>query len=84
MSTYIIGNPDLSIKEIRKVVKYKSKHREIFKVAQDITIFQSVFGIARGNSQQTNYDSDTSLSSSPRGGTRKIRRYNNRRKTSRL
>jgi hypothetical protein len=89
MSKYIIGNPDLSDKNTRRKIKYETKHREMFKVAQDKTMVEVVsetFGIARGNSQQTNYDSDTSRSSSPRsrGGTRKIRRYKIRRKTSRL
>jgi hypothetical protein len=93
MSTYIIGNPDLSIKEVRKEVKYKPKHRMIFKVAQDPTFFESLFGISRGQSQQTDYvptpnttplrDSlqDSPLSSPRRGGTRKIRRQNKHRKT---
>jgi hypothetical protein len=86
MSTYIIGNPDLSIKEER--ARYKTKHRMIFKVAQDPTFFESLFGISRGQSQQTDYvpsplhpSLQDSPPSSPRGGTRKIRRQNKRRKT---
>jgi len=94
ISTYIIGNPDLSIKEIREDVKYKSKHRLIFKETKKRTFFQSFsesLGIARGQSQDTDYVPSPLHPSlrdtpppSPRGGTRKIRRYNNRRKTSRL
>ena len=79
MSTYIIGNPDLSIKEERARINYKTKHRMIFKVAQDPTLFESLFGLARGESQQTDYV--PTPPSSPRGGTRKIRRQNKRRKT---
>lgn len=79
MSTYIIGNPDLSIKEVRNEIKYKPKHRMIFKLEPQLTLFESLFGLARGQSQQTDYV--PSPPSSPRGGTRKIRRQNKRRKT---
>jgi hypothetical protein len=98
ISTYIIGNPDLSIKELRGNIGYKSKHRKIFKTAQDKTIVETIsetLGIARGQSQETDYNVTPNTTPlhpsllgtpppSPRGGTRKIRRYNNRRKTSRL
>jgi hypothetical protein len=85
MSNYIIGNPDLSIKEERVKIKYKTKHRSIFKLAQEKTFVQSLtetIGLFRGVSQETNYDP----SSSPRGkgGTRKLRQYSRHRKTSRL
>jgi hypothetical protein len=81
ISNYIIGNPDLSIKEEREKIKYKPKHRKIFKIAQDKTMVQSIsetFGLSRAESQETDYN-DSQRS----GGTRKLRRYNNR-KTVRL
>ena len=96
ISTYIIGNPDLSIKEERVRIKYETKHRMIFKLTKKRTFveaFSDTFGIARGESQQTDYvpspnttplrDSlqDSPPSSPRRGGTRKIRRQNKRRKT---
>lgn len=85
ISNYIIGNPDLSIKEEREKIKYKPKHRKIFKIAQDKTMVQSIsetFGLSRAESQETDYN--ISPPPSPKnGGTRKLRRYNNR-KTVRL
>jgi hypothetical protein len=96
ISTYIIGNPDLSIKEERVRIKYETKHRMIFKVIKKRTYFEAfsdTFGIARGESQQTDYVptpstsplhhslQDSPLSSPRRGGTRKIRRQNKHRKT---
>jgi hypothetical protein len=94
ISNYIIGNPDLSNKEARKETKYKTKHRKIFKMAQEKTIFEAVaetFGIARSQSQETDYNIPSRRPSlqgspppSPKGGTRKIRQQNNHRKTSRL
>ena len=106
ISKYIIGNPDLSVKDIRRndPKQHKSKHREIFKLAEDISMLkaisravpQSVYetlGISRGQSQETNYtispvhpsllEDTPPPSPTTRGGTRKIRRYNNHRKTSR-
>ena len=90
ISTYIIGNPDLSIKEERVRIKYETKHRMIFKLTKKRTFveaFSDTFGIARGESQQTDYvptPNTTPLrpsDNSPTGGTRKIRRQNKRRKT---
>jgi len=95
ISKYIIGNPDLSIKEERTKTKINPKYREIFKLAQDLTMFQSIFGISRGVSQETNYNQTPqvtplhpSLGDSPppsprRGGTRKLRIYKRHRKTMR-
>jgi len=89
ISKYIIGNPDLSIKEERTKTQINPKYREIFKLAQDLTMFQSIFGLSRGVSGETNYDDfieesplHPSLGASPRrGGTRKLRMYKRHRKT---
>lgn len=82
ISKYIIGNPDLSIKEERTKTKINPKYREIFKLAQDLTMFQSIFGLSRGVSQDTNYN--LTPPPSPRGGgTRNLRMFKRHRKTMR-
>jgi hypothetical protein len=78
ISNYIIGNPDLSIHEQRENINYKTKHRKIFKLAQDKTIVQSfreTIGLSRGDSQETDYNTtplhpslQSSPPSSPKGG----------------
>jgi hypothetical protein len=99
ISKYIIGNPDLSIKEERTKTQINPKYREIFKLAQDLTMFQSIgqsiFGLSRGVSGETNYNQTPqvtplhpSLGPSPppsprRGGTCKIRMTKRHRKTMR-
>jgi hypothetical protein len=96
ISTYIIGNPDLSIKAQRTKIKYIPKHKMIFKLGQEKTMVQSIretLGLSRGVSQETEYNVTPihpsllpTPPSSPRGkgGTRKLRQYSRHRKTSRL
>jgi hypothetical protein len=91
ISNYIIGNPDLSNKEVRKKIGYKSKHRAIFKLSQDKTFLQSLTHKVFGPdvSEETEYskraeDEEERESLATRGGTRKIRQYNKHHKTYKL
>lgn len=93
ISNYIIGNPDLSNKEVRQKIKYKSKHRAIFKLSQDKTFLQSLAQNIWGPSvsEETEYTKVSQYEGegkkeglATRGGTRKIRRYNKHHKTYKL
>lgn len=88
ISKYIIGNPDLSQKEVRKEANYKSRHRSIFKLGEEksisiagiLGIFQNPTKDGKRSHEETEYIKK-SKSKSRGGGTRKLRQDTSNNKT---